>query len=652
MQRAEPVKGPDRPAPLAARGVLQRKCACGRHTIAGGECAACASLASHLRPGPLEVRRFPRAGGAAAPMPAEPMAAGKIAEDDAEDLAPGQMRKSDFLAELRRSLTATIEMELSTPDQARQARKYVGDWLDEYAVQDSPALERSIRRYAPETSRAASAQDYLPAVRERIRRSLVRWKSTGEITGLPEEIANRLPGAGLSGALGGLFSGLAGAVGGLFLKSPGGNARDSGEPAAIRSRMGEGEPLSGTTRSRMESAFGADFSRVRLHTDPTAGRLASSLNARAFAIGHDVAFAGGEYQPGTPVGDALLAHELAHVVQQSGAQAPAQPLPKGSAEGGALEEEADAAAVDAVASLWGGFKDGLAGLRKTALPRLKSGLRLQRCEPSTNAKTRYEKLLLEGNEKLRGIGFGVQWNDFCGKRKADPDTGSRGYDEDFWFKPEDECKLVVRRDRKPADAIEAMFDPARKEKWVVDCGQFVQLAHFYALLHTEGKEALNARMGPGYELKRIGSQGLKTRTLWIRYDRNEKMKETEIADSGSGARFDEKRNPILKKGGQEKDVKEVLAAAPFGSRVVFTNGFNIGLGAHTGNFRHENTLKVGDDAYAAHPLTRGRLSSSNIFTAEEIGDELANAAAEYREAARPHVFISEIELYDHGGKAS
>jgi hypothetical protein len=629
-----------KPSPTAAGVRLQRKCACGQHTIAGGECDACRAAAG-LRRSPLRVQRLAAEG---APPQTEPTTEGRIVEDEAGSAGPGSMRKSDFLSELRMSLEATVEMELTEPDQARQARKYIGDWLDEYAAQDAASLERSLQRYAPETSGAASARDYIPAVRERIRRSMVTWRTTGQITGLPEEIAGRLPGAGLSG----IFKGLASGLGGLFFKSPGGNARDAGDPAAIQSRLGRGESLSGATRSRMESAFGHDFSRVRLHHDSAAGQLAGSLNARAFTIGQDVAFAGGEYQPGTPVGDALLAHELAHVVQQSGAQAPAQPMTKGSLESGALEEEADNAAVGVVASLWGGFKGRMADLRENALPRMKSGLRLQRCgAPDTNARTRYEQLLLEGNEKLKGIGFGLPWNhEFCTSHKINPETGSRGFDEDFWVRPEDECKLVVRRDRKPADAIEALFDPARKKKWLVDCSQFVQLAHFYALLHTEGKEALNARMGSDFELKGLASQGLKTRSLWIRNDRNAKMGEAEVAASGSGAVFDKDRAPVLKKDGREKDVKEVLAAAPFGSRVVFTNGFPIGIGAHTGAFRNENTMKVGKDAFAAHPLTRGGLSSSNIFTAEEIGDEMAKAAAEYAEAARPYVFISEIEYYE------
>jgi hypothetical protein len=121
----------------------------------------------------------------------------------------------------------------------------------------------------------------------------------------------------------------------------------------------------------MSSALGADLSHVRIHDDAAAGRLARSLDARAFAVGGHVAFAPNEYAPGTVVGDALIAHELAHAVQQGGA-------PTAAASGGsaALEHDADLAAVGAVATLHG---QGLAGLRRRAGPALRSGLQLQRC---------------------------------------------------------------------------------------------------------------------------------------------------------------------------------------------------------------------------------------------------------------------------------
>jgi len=70
----------------------------------------------------------------------------------------------------------------------------------------------------------------------------------------------------------------------------------------------------------MESALGVDLGAVRIHTDTQAGTLSRQLSARAFTTGSDVFFGSGEYQPGTASGRHLLAHELAHTVQQGGSQ--------------------------------------------------------------------------------------------------------------------------------------------------------------------------------------------------------------------------------------------------------------------------------------------------------------------------------------------
>jgi len=81
-----------------------------------------------------------------------------------------------------------------------------------------------------------------------------------------------------------------------------------------------GEPLDASTRGIMEPRFGHDFSRVRVHTDARAGESAQVINALAYTVGRDVVFEAGRYAPHTSEGRKLLAHELAHVVQQSGLQ--------------------------------------------------------------------------------------------------------------------------------------------------------------------------------------------------------------------------------------------------------------------------------------------------------------------------------------------
>ena len=89
----------------------------------------------------------------------------------------------------------------------------------------------------------------------------------------------------------------------------------------LSSSKGGGNPLPDTTRQSMESGFGADFSNVRIHTDSQAIQMSQDINAQAFTNGSDVYFNQGKYSPNSSEGKHLLAHELTHVVQQSGQQA-------------------------------------------------------------------------------------------------------------------------------------------------------------------------------------------------------------------------------------------------------------------------------------------------------------------------------------------
>jgi hypothetical protein len=79
-----------------------------------------------------------------------------------------------------------------------------------------------------------------------------------------------------------------------------------------------GQPLDPATRAFAEPRFGYDFSGVRVHADRHAAESARAVNALAYTVGQDVVFGSGRYAPGISAGRRLLAHELAHVVQQSG----------------------------------------------------------------------------------------------------------------------------------------------------------------------------------------------------------------------------------------------------------------------------------------------------------------------------------------------
>ena len=349
-------------------------------------------------PAPTEAPSETEAAPAAAPAPEADSAAapqegaasgGLIVEDDAGELAPGQMRKGAFLDQLRSSVCATAENVLSAVGRTAQGCPYIEGWIDYYRTRSGQQTERAIKRYAPETADATSASDYIPLINARIRRGVLLWAATGEITGVPEELQGQVASPGMgqtdSGGAGGGRK-IAESVGRMFFKSREGGPRDA-DPQQIQSQLAAGQPLQSDLRSRMESAFGYDFSQVRVHTDSNAASLASEVNARAFTIGSDIAFGAGEYQPGNLIGDALLAHELAHVVQQGNSNPSSEPLKKGDGDYNALEEDADNSAVQAMISAWGGAKGALAEIGRNAMPRLKSGLRLSRCKSNNSSPT-------------------------------------------------------------------------------------------------------------------------------------------------------------------------------------------------------------------------------------------------------------------------
>src|SRR6185295_11487759 len=104
-------------------------------------------------------------------------------------------------------------------------------------------------------------------------------------------------------------------------------------------RNGGGEPLSPSLRSYFEPRFGSDLSGVRLHAGGEAAEAAREVRARAFTVGRDVAFGAGEYRPESAEGKRLLAHELAHVVQQAGPAALPARIQRTPAEPGDLHQD-------------------------------------------------------------------------------------------------------------------------------------------------------------------------------------------------------------------------------------------------------------------------------------------------------------------------
>ena len=111
------------------------------------------------------------------------------------------------------------------------------------------------------------------------------------------------------------------AAGRVTLRPDGGAAGSEGAraPGLVEQVVGApGEMLDASTRALMEPRFGCNFSQVRVHHDSTAAASARAINAQAYTVGQHIGFDAGAYDPAGFAGQRLIAHELAHVVQQSG----------------------------------------------------------------------------------------------------------------------------------------------------------------------------------------------------------------------------------------------------------------------------------------------------------------------------------------------
>ena len=303
----------------------------------------------------------------AAPLARDPVAqdpAGErtalIVDDEGPDPQPGQMRRSEFLDALKPAVTATAEEALESPVFRVAGCPWIEHWIEHYRTRSPAEIEQAVARYAPAAGRAATAVEYVEQVCSRVRAGILAWEATGELPQAPADGPGPPPGQGVPAAPPVAF------------KLRDGATADQVAPDDLQRRLGPGRPLDAAVGGRMGGALGADFSGVRVHDDPGAAELTRSLKSRAVAVGRHVAFAPNQFEPGTPVGDALIAHELAHVVQQGAATTVGRSV---AASAGTLEADADAAAAEAVLALHGTGRP-----RRGIGPAMRSGLALQRCE--------------------------------------------------------------------------------------------------------------------------------------------------------------------------------------------------------------------------------------------------------------------------------
>jgi hypothetical protein len=343
-----------------------------------------------------------------------------VVADDA-DPGHGQMRKSEFLRELRGRTCPAADQILAEAGRSTDDCPYIEAWFGYYDIRSAEQVDRALQRYAQGTAALTTAVDAIERVVARIRVSVATWVRTGEVTGLPEGSPSLPPAS--SGTPSATPLALQMKTGEAAPPSAAelvalpaehdGNDRPLGvedgrdadatpgqvDPGELQRRLGPGRPLDSSVRMAMGGALNADFSGVRVHDDPQAGSITRSLEARAFAVGGHVAFAPNEYAPGTLRGDALIAHELAHVVQQGAA-----PVTDGAPEAArvtGLEADADSAAASAVAALHRGH-----AAPRGRGPALRTGLQLSRCYPRTvprevfEPKSPFDQPELKGDEPV------------------------------------------------------------------------------------------------------------------------------------------------------------------------------------------------------------------------------------------------------------
>jgi hypothetical protein len=229
-----------------ARGLLQRQCACGNHTVAGGECATCAKKKSGLQ-------RKLAIGASNDPL-----------EREADRVADQVMASPTYSA--------------------------------------VSGVSPRIQRY---TAQASGQMDAAPASVDRVLASPGRPLDTT----LQQDIGQRF---------GHDFSRVrvhSEATAEQPISGPTGEVR----PIVSEVLRSPGHPLDTATRDFMEPRFGHDFSRVRMHTDARAAESARAVGALAYTVGQDVVFGAKEYAPASQHGRGLLAHELAHTIQQRNA---------------------------------------------------------------------------------------------------------------------------------------------------------------------------------------------------------------------------------------------------------------------------------------------------------------------------------------------
>ena len=199
-------------------------------------------------------------------------------------------------------------------------------------TQDAPTRARTERGRSPATGllqRTCSCGQHKPGGAQcpscsekqkgNLQRAAINRDATGTAPPLVHQVL-RSPGMPLDAATRAFFEPRFGRHAGAISSQPAGPAASSLgiDPAGSATELEADAVADQVMQSSSVAGTGFDFSHVRIHTGREAAASARAVNARAYTVGSDIVFAEGEFAPDTTAGRRLLAHELAHTVQQSG----------------------------------------------------------------------------------------------------------------------------------------------------------------------------------------------------------------------------------------------------------------------------------------------------------------------------------------------
>lgn len=245
--------------PQVTHGVLQRKCACGQHTFGGKECAACS-------------------------------------KEDEPTLKRSAI-KHNLNPGVSPHVPGIVHDVLRSPGQPLDARsrefmepRFGRDFSNVRVHTDARAVTRGDSDAIQPKLSVGTTNDPLEHEADRVADQAVNSEQPHGQVAAPHIQSYRNP-----------------------------ISTEIEAPASVGHVLsGAGRPLEPAVRRDMETRLGHDFSRVRVHSDDTAAQSARTINAEAYTMGHNIVFGPGKFAPSTQTGRHLLAHELTHVVQQTG----------------------------------------------------------------------------------------------------------------------------------------------------------------------------------------------------------------------------------------------------------------------------------------------------------------------------------------------